>query len=458
MRIIANNVTEQQYTTWFASTKCLSFDGGVVMIQVPSMFVYEYLEEHYISLMSETIRRVFGKDASLQYRIKVDNAHNITSDIESDAQKKPKLGVHPTPATNKAPSPMGAVGMPQDLDPHLNTALTFDNFIEGDSNKLSRSIGLSIADHPEQITFNPFFIYGHSGVGKTHLVNAIGTRLKTLHPEMRVLYISAHLFMVQYTDAVVKNRVNDFIRFYQSIDTLIVDDVQEFQGVKATQNTFFHIFNHLHMNGKQIILTSDRPPIEMRDIEERMLTRFKWGLPCEIERPTVQLRYNILKNKIRHDGLKINEDVVTYISQNAGESVRDLEGIINSLMAHSVCFNCEIDLKLTEHVLKRTVKVEHKPITMDSIMEQVSNVFGVSSNDILASCRKANMVQARQAVMYLAQKHTDLSASRIGSLVGKRTHATVLHNIAQAKNQMQMDRKFSDKVAEVEGALLTAQA
>lgn len=455
MKIIANNVTEQQFNTWFAHTKCLSFKDGAVTIQVPSTFVYEYLDEHYIDLLRRTLVRVFGPDTQLMYRVVTDKVHHLTTDIEANSNAPKSVPERRKPANGTAPGSLEATAMPQDLDPHLNTSLNFENFIEGDSNKLPRTVGESIAEHPDQCTFNPLFIYGHSGVGKTHLVNAIGTRLKQLHPSKRVLYISAHLFMVQYTDAVIKNRLNDFIRFYQTIDVLIVDDIQEFQGMKATQNTFFHIFNHLHMGGKQIILTSDRPPIDLKDMEERMLTRFKWGLQCEIERPTEELRYHILKNKIRHDGLKIGDDVVSYISQNAGESVRDLEGIVNSLMAHSVCFNRDIDLKLTQQVLHRAVKVERKPITMDDIIERVCDVFSVTRDDIMRSCRKAAIVQARQVVMYLAQKHTGMSTTRIGSIVGKRTHATVLHSITQTKNQLQVDHKFSDKVAEVEGSLLT---
>lgn len=339
------------------------------------------------------------------------------------------------------------------MDPQLNRNYSFENFIEGVSNKLPRSVGQAIAEHPKQSTFNPLFIYGASGVGKTHLVNAIGAKIKELHPTKRVLYVSAHLFQVQYTDSVRKNTVNDFINFYQTIDVLIIDDVQEFASLTKTQNTFFHIFNHLHQNGRQLILTSDRPPTALQGMEERLLTRFKWGLLAELEKPNQQLRHDILENKIRQDGLKIPEEVIDFVSENVNDSVRELEGIVNSLMAYSVVWNRDIDLPLAEQILKRAVKQENKPVTIDFILDKVCGYFNVKQEDVFTKCRKQPVAQVRQIAMYLAQKHTNLSLARIGSLIGKRTHATVLHSCSVVEDRLHVDKAFKSKMDEIEKLL-----
>ena len=290
-------------------------------------------------------------------------------------------------------------------------------------------------------------------MGKTHLVNAIGTKIKELYPQKRVLYLSAHLFQVQYTDSVRHNTVNDFITFYQSIDVLIIDDIQEFASLSKTQNTFFHIFNHLHQNGRQLILTSDRPPTALQGMEERLLTRFKWGLLAELEKPNEQLRKDILKSKIRHDGLKIPEEVIEFVSENVNNSVRELEGIVNSLMAYSVVYNRDVDLPLAEQIVRRAVKIEHKPITIDLILEKTCEYFGVKQEDIFTASRKQNIVQVRQIAMFLAQKYTNLSSARIGSLIGKRNHATVLHSCNIVEGRMKVDKAYKTKIEEIEKIL-----
>ncbi len=454
LRIIRSNVTDQQYKTWFAPITCVSFDNRTLTLCVPSQFVYEYLEEHYVGLLRSVLGRVFGDGTKLLYQVVADMTNHLTVELEATTRPA-KVGTprpNPAVAGNLAPKALQA-SAPQDLDPHLNTNYNFDNFIEGINNKLPRSVGQSIAEHPKQVTFNPLFIYGASGVGKTHLVNAIGTRLKELHPEKRVLYVSAHLFQVQYTDSVRKNTVNDFINFYQTIDVLIIDDVQEFASLTKTQNTFFHIFNHLHQNGKQLILTSDRPPIALQGMEERLLTRFKWGLLAELEKPNKELRRAILRSKIHHDGLRIPDDVIDYISDNVSDSVRDLEGIINSLMAYSVVYNRDIDLELAEQTVKRVVRVENKPITVDYIIDTVCTYFQVKPEDIFTASRKQNIVQVRQIAMYFAQKFTDLSSARIGALIGKRNHATVLHSCNQVQDRLHVDKNFKQKVDEIEALL-----
>ena len=301
-------------------------------------------------------------------------------------------------------------------------------------------------------TFNPLFLYGPSGVGKTHLTNAIGTRIKELYPEKRVLYISAHLFQVQYTDSVRTNHFNDFISFYQTIDVLIIDDIQEFAGVTKTQNTFFHIFNHLHQNGKQLILTSDRAPIMLQGMEERLLTRFKWGLVAELEKPDKELRKNILRNKIHRDGLTIPENVINYIAENVNESVRELEGIINSLLAQSILFKRDIDMDLAERIIRKAVRIENKPITIESIINKVCERYKFDESVLHSKSRKREIVQVRQIAMYLAKKHTENSASKIGHLIGNRDHATVLHACKIVKDLIEVDKTFKAEIDEIESS------
>ena len=350
---------------------------------------------------------------------------------------------------NQSPTLTQAVGPAQDLDSQLNPKQTFSNFIEGTSNKLPRSIGQAIAERPNQQTFNPLFIYGPSGVGKTHLVNAIGTKLKELHPEKRVLYLSAHLFQVQYTDSIRHNTFNDFMHFYQSIDVLIIDDIQEMIGLEGTQYAFFHIFNHLRQNGRQIILTSDRPPVSMQGMEDRLLTRFKSGLLAELEKPEVQLRKDILRSKIEHDGLQIPEDVIDFISQNVSSSVRELEGVIHSLLAYSVVYNKDVDLDFAQSIIQHTPKTIVKEVSLDKIVEEVSNIYNISQEDIYGKSRKAEIVQARQLSIYLAQLHTQLSVSKIGLLIGNKNHATVLHSIKAIKNRLKTDKALKEQIDEL---------
>ena len=451
--IIRNNVDEKQYRTWFEPIQIISFEKQVLTFGLPSQYFYEFLSEHFGRLIFSVVRRVFGEGTQLKYSLMVDQTHHLTVDIEpvNTQPLTPRAKIQAT-GSNRAPSPLQAP-MPQDLDPQLNRNYSFENFIEGVSNKLPRSVGQAIAEHPKQSTFNPLFIYGASGVGKTHLVNAIGAKIKELHPTKRVLYVSAHLFQVQYTDSVRKNTVNDFINFYQTIDVLIIDDVQEFASLTKTQNTFFHIFNHLHQNGKQLILTSDRAPVLLQGIEERLLTRFKWGMVAELEKPTVELRKNILRNKIHRDGLQFPPEVIDYIAENVNESVRDLEGIVIAIMARSTIFNKEIDLDLAQHIVHGVVHNETKAVTIDDILKVVCKHFDLEPSAIHTKSRKREVVQARQIAMYLAKNHTDFSTSKIGKFIGNKDHATVLHACKTVKGQLEVDKSFSAEVQEIESLL-----
>jgi len=450
LEFIKANVTERQFQTWFARIGFESYNekDKTLLLQLPSQFIFEYLEENFVGLMSAALGRCFGPGVTLRYRILTDQQHHIVQDIEPE-QAVALTSVPPTTRANKAKSVLDAA-QPQDIDPQLDVHKTFNTFVEGDSNKLPRTVGLSIAEHPGKSTFNPFFIFGPSGCGKTHLVNAIGVRCKQLYPQKRVLYVSARLFQVQYTDAVRQNTVNDFINFYQTIDLLIVDDIQEWATAKSTLDTFFHIFNHLFRNSKQIILACDRPPIDLQGMKDRLLTRFSCGLIAELERPNVQLCIDILKSKIRRDGLSIPTDVIEYIAENANGSVRDLEGVVNSLLAYSVVYNSPIDMRLAERVIKRAVKVDNKPLTVDEILETVCKHYNVEPQDVYSKSRKRNFVLARQISMYFSQKYTKMPAARIGQLIGGRDHSTVLHSCTTIAERIQTDKSFSEEMASIE--------
>lgn len=454
LALIRENLSEQQYNAWFKGIVFESFNEGTktVLLRVPSPFVYEYLEENYVDLLRKVLTRNFGQGINLSYRIVTDNENKKTQTIESDEPTDEALKPRQREGANQAPTMLDASPV-QQIDSQLNPHLTFNNYLEGSSNKLTRSIGLSISEHPQMTSFNPFFVFGPSGCGKTHLINAMGVETKRMYPEKRVLYISARLFEVQYTNAVLRNTINDFINFYQTIDILIIDDIQEFAGVTKTQNTFFHIFNHLHQNGKQLILTSDRAPVLLQGMEERLITRFKWGMVAELEKPTVELRKNILRNKIHRDGLQFPQEVIDYIAENVGDSVRDLEGIVISIMAHSTIYNKEIDLELTQRIVRKVVNSESKAVTVDEIINTVCKHFGLETATIHTKSRKREVVQARQIAMYLAKNHTDFSTAKIGALIGHKDHATVLHACKTIKELKEVDKSFRAEIDEIQAAL-----
>ncbi len=455
LQLIKANVTEQQYKTWFAPIVFESFSESerTLLVQVPSPYVYEYLEQYYVGLMAKVLERVFGTNVTLRYRIVTvvaDNNRKIIQEVEGEQPSSLEAPVEITRG-NKSPSVLDAA-MPQGLNPQLDLKKTFQNFIEGDSNKLPRTVGLSIGEHPGKSAFNPFFIYGPSGCGKTHLVNAIGVKAKETYPQKRVLYVSARLFQVQFSDAVRQNVTNDFINFYQSIDVLIVDDIQEWATAPKTLDTFFHIFDHLFRIGKQIILASDRPPVDLQGVKDRLLTRFACGLIAELEKPNEQLCIDILNSKCRRDGLKIPADVIKYIAETANGSVRDLEGVVNSLMAYSIVYNSAIDMRLAERIIKRAVKVDNHPLTIDDILEKVCHHYQVSQQNIFSKSRKRSLVQVRQVSMYLAQKYTKMPASRIGQLIGNRDHSTVIHSCNAIEQRIKTDKAFSDEISSIENS------
>ena len=456
LSLIKDNVTEQQFRTWFAPIVFENYneDSRTLLVQVPSMYVYEYLEQYYVGLLSKTLKRCFGQNVQLTYRVVTDKQHGIIQDVEGEEPvniERPQ----PTDRANKTPDVLDAFA--NDLNPQLDVHKTFQNFIEGASNKLPRTVGISIAEHPGKSTFNPFFVFGPSGCGKTHLINAIGVRCKEMYPHKRVLYVSARLFQVQFTDAVRQNKVNEFIQFYQTIDVLIVDDIQEWATAAKTLDTFFHIFDHLFRLGKQIILASDRPPVDLQGVKDRLLTRFSCGLIAELEHPNVQLCIDILKAKCRRDGLKIPEDVIQFIAETANGSVRDLEGVVNSLMAYSIVYNSNIDMRLAERIIKRAVKVDNKPLTVDDILEKVCGHYNVPQQQVFSRSRKRDYVLVRQISMYLAQKYTKMPAGRIGQLIGGRDHSTVIHSCSAIEQRLKVDKAFLSELSSIENSFKLKQ-
>ena len=439
--ILADNLTSSAYQTWFAPIVPLQFAEGVLVLQVKSQFVAEYIEENYIPLLSAAIYRVFGQGTRLEYRVLIDSASGAGTMLPSVAASTPQR-------------PMMNPQRPNDhFESQLNMLYTFDSFIAGEPNKLARTAGIAIAKQPGATAFNPLFIYGGSGVGKTHLANAIGNQVAVFNPQARVLYVSANTFKLQYQAATKENRIPDFLNFYQSIDVLIVDDIQYFAGLKGTQDTFFHIFTYLQQSRKQLIFTCDRAPVELKDIEERLLTRFKYGLTAEIKKPDYQLRKNILLSKMRRDGISLTDDVVDYIAQNVRHSVRDLEGILASLLAHSTLTDAEIDIKLAEKVVSRIVAIQPRTITIGDVIGAVADHYNLPEKALAAQNRSRDVSQARHVAVYLCKELTNSSLTEIGFKMGKRTHATILHSVALVKEQLEYDPVMRQNISQLEAKL-----
>lgn len=449
LQILKDNLSGSAYNTWFAPVVPLQYENGVLVLQVKSQFIVEYIEENFIDLLRKTLIRVFGAGTRLEYRVLIDSHSGAGSTIPSQGVLTETKPV----AAQQIRTPYDAQVVMPDLDPQLNPTYTFQSFTQGECNKLARTAGVTIAAEPGKTIFNPLFIYGGSGVGKTHLVNAIGNEVKRLYPHKRVLYVSANTFQVQYMDAVVSNKTNDFINFYQTIDVLIVDDIQYWADKKGTQNTFFFIFNHLHQTGKQLILTSDRAPVELKGLEDRLITRLKWGLSAELKKPDFQLRKDILRSRIYRDGLDIPEEVVNYVAENVRDNVRDLEGVLASLLAYSTLMDAQIGLELTEQVVSRLVQVTPSDVTLELITNMVCEHFNVSEKVVFSKSRKREIAQARQVAMYLAKKLTDKPLAEIGAYMGQRNHATVLHAVRTVADIMEYDTVLRRSVLQVENAL-----
>ena len=448
LSFIKDNIQPQAYKTWFEPIYPVKLQDNALSIEVPSKFFYEWLEEHYVKLLKVALRKELGESAKLLYVIKMQNeeANSHTEQIPSRHKSAFSTQELDVPIIQKDPGLKNPFIIPGirniKIDSQLNTSYSFDSFLEGESNRLARSAGQAVANKPGGTSFNPLLIFGNVGLGKTHLLHAIGVDVKEKHPDKTVLYISAEKFTQQYIESVKNNTRNDFIHFYQLIDTLLIDDVQFLAGKSGTQDVFFHIFNHLHQNGKQVVLSSDKAPVDMQDIEQRLLSRFKWGLSAELQQPDYQTRVAILRNKLYLDGMTLPEDIIDYIAQNIKSNIRELEGAIISLIAQASFNKKEITVELAQKVVDKFVKNTKKEVSIDYIQKMVADYFEMDLDTLQSKTRKRHIVQARQLAMYFAKKYTKASLASIGSQIGKRDHATVLHACRTVENLADTDKQF----------------
>ncbi len=461
LSVIRDNVPSISFKTWFEPIVPLRIDSQVLTIQVPSPFFYEYLEEQYIDLLRKTLRKEVGHDAKLEYVVVMGNQANsqpytvkYPTNNNSRIQNKPLNVPLKTEGKPSIKNPFIIPGIQKlHVDPQLKPDNTFENYVEGECNSLARAAGFAVAQNPGGTAFNPLMIFGNSGLGKTHLAQAIGIQVKDQFPDKVVLYVNANKFQTQYTEATRNNNRNDFLHFYQMIDVLILDDVQEFAGKEKTQETFFHIFNHLHQSGKQLILTSDKPPIELKGMEQRLLSRFKWGLTAELLVPDFETRMEILKRKTYKDGIEISDDVLEYIASHIANNVRELEGALVSLLAQSTLNKKEVTIDLASDMINKLVKSSKRELSIDYISKVVCDYFKLPVDHLQTKTRKREIVQARQLAMYFSKSMTKSSLASIGSQIGNKDHATVLHACKTVNNLMETDKNFRNCVDEIEKKL-----
>lgn len=461
LKVIKDNINYQSFKTWFDPIKPLRLEGNVLTIQVPSQFFYEWLEEHYISLLKKTIRQELGPSGRLEYSIVMDN--NLINNSRCTVNM---------PTSNRTATQNPAVSMPLELNKgkskeipnpfiipgikkirvnsQLNENYSFDNFVEGDCNRLARSAGFAVGQNPGKTAFNPLFIYSKVGLGKTHLANAIGIQVKNQFPDKIVLYVSAEQFVNQFIESVRNNNQNDFVHFYQMIDTLIIDDIQFLSGKEKTQDVFFHIFNHLHQKGKQLIITSDKAPVEMQGMKPRLLSRFKWGLAADLQVPDLETRMAILYKKLYSEGVQMPAEVIEYLACSIATNIREMEGALISILAQASLNKKDITLELAKQMIDKYVKNTTREISIDYIQKIISEYFNIPIELIISKTRKREIVQARQLTMYFSKKYTKSSLATIGLHCGNKDHATVLHACKTVSNLTDTDKKFSIYVNELD--------
>lgn len=439
LQYLKDNLSTEQYNAWFAPISVVDFKDGALTLRVPSQFFIEQIEERYCPVMLSALRKVYGSEfKKLYYSVEVAAKETVTmADDNASVMLKKRMSpnFHYQEAQN-------------DIDPQLNPRYTFENYCGSMSNKLAVSIGMAIATNPECKTFNPMFVFGPTGVGKTHLIQAIGIKMKENNPRLRVLYVTSRIFENQYSIAVRSNKVPDFINFYQSIDVLIIDDIQELAGKQATQNTFYHIFNSLHGRDKQLIMSSDCRPSELDGMIPRLISRFKWGMTVELSKPDYELRKDVLELKASQDGLAFSDDVLEFIANNVTDSIRELEGVVVSLLAHAMMLNQEISVDLAKAVVANSVKLNKRQVTFELIAEKVANHCNIDSALLYGQSRKREISDARQLLMYFAKKETQLSSTNIGLRLN-RNHATVLHACKQIEQRITVEKSFQEEVQKI---------
>ena len=458
LEVIKDNVPLQAFKTWFAPIKAVKLKSNILTIQVPSQFFYEWLEEHYIELLKKTIRKEIGPDAKLEYSIIMENNKNSSNPYTVKIPTTDKRAIKNRPvampldiSSNPIRNPFIIPGLRKvNVDSNLNPNYSFENFVEGDCNRLARSAGYAVAEKPGGTAFNPLLIYGSVGLGKTHLSHAIGISIKNRFPNKTVLYVSSEKFTHQFIDSVKNNNTNDFIHFYQMIDVLLIDDVQFFAGKEKTQDVFFHIFNHLHQTGKQLVLTSDKPPVELQGMEQRLLSRFKWGLSADLQVPDLETRIAILQKKMYQDGIELPKEVIEYLAYSISTNIRELEGALISLIAQSSLNKKSITLDLAKQMIDKFVKNTAREVSIEYIQKVVCDYFDLPIELMKSKTRKREVVQARQIAMYFSKKMTKSSLANIGMHCGGKDHATVLHACKTVNNLIDTDKRFRGYVSDLE--------
>jgi chromosomal replication initiator protein len=464
--IIKDNISYQKFKSWFEPITPVKLENDTLTIEVPSQFWYEWLEEHYYKMLRSTLAKVLGKKGKLEYSVVLEKSDEDgnTRIVQLPQQPMPPpknqdINRYSDRNPGKIENPFVIPGIRKTkVDSNLNNSYVFDRFIEGDCNRLGRSAAMAISENPGSNSFNPFFIYGGTGLGKTHLIQSIGNEIKhTYEDELAVLYISSERFTNEFVQAIRNNRASEFTMFYRQIDVLIVDDIQFFSEKEKTQEEFFHIFNALHQDGKQIILSSDRAPRDIPDIEERLISRFGWGLSADLQLPEYETRFAILERKADDNGIDLSQDILEFIAHNFKSNVRDLEGAIIKLLAHASLKHVdELDLRMAKRVLKDMVQESKTQISIESIQEYVCDYFNIDTNKVREKTRKQEIVEARQIAMYLAKQFTDSSLKTIGLHFGGRDHSTVIHAISTVEERMQTSAKHDRIVNELHNKIEVA--
>ena len=456
LQIIENNIDPQQYNTWFKLIRPVSLNGAKLTVEVPSDFFRAYIEDSYKDLIRLTIRRAIGADAQLFYLVRpVQNHEGMVIPSGQSATPTNNPVSIPTYQPSGNPSPFVFPGTQRlRINPRLNPVYSFGNLVEGECNKLGVNAGESISMAPGKTPFNPLFLFGGPGLGKTHIAQAIGIEIKERFQDLQVLYVTGNEFKTQYMDAVRGNRIVDFIAFYQRIDVLIVDDIQDLQG-QGSQNTFFNVFNHLHQNGKQLIFTSDRSPVDLQNFEERMLSRFKWGLSAELSRPDYNTRLEMLRSRALREGVPLTEDVLAFLASRIKTNFRELEGTLTSLVAYATLGHREINVELAKSVTGHIVSEQETDINIDVITQAVCEYFNITKETLLSKSRKRQIVQARQIAMYECRNLIqNCSLSTIGQELGGKDHATVLHACSTVQDLMSTDKLFRQWVDDIENMIV----